>query len=70
MSKTTKKATTLRVNDERKMAMERAAIEISYKTGVSIKWTELANYMFDNMVSEAKKDLIESTDIKRRLKKD
>jgi hypothetical protein len=70
MSKTTTKATTLRVNDERKMAMERAAIEISYKTGVSIKWTELANYMFDNMVSEAKKDLIESTDIKRRLKKD
>ena len=70
MSKPTTKATTLRVNDERKMAMERAAIEISYKTGVSIKWTELANYMFDNLVSEAKKDLIESIDIKRKLKKD
>jgi hypothetical protein len=64
------KATTLRVTDERKMAMERAAIEISYKTGISLKWTELANYMFDNMVSEAKKDLIGSTDIKKKLKKE
>jgi len=64
------KATTLRVTDERKMAMERAAIEISYKTGISLKWTELANYMFDNMVNEAKKDLIGSTDIKKKLKKE
>lgn len=64
------KATTMRVNDERKMAMERAAIEISYKTGISLKWTELANYMFDNMISEAKKDLIGSTDIKKKLKKE
>ncbi|MDH1316660.1 hypothetical protein N5C36_21560 [Shewanella xiamenensis] len=64
------KATTLRVTDERKMAMERAAIEISYKTGISLKWTELANYMFDNLVNEAKKDLIGSTDIKKKLKKE
>jgi len=64
------KSTTLRVTDERKMAMERAAIEISYKTGISLKWTELANYMFDNMVNEAKKDLIGSTDIKKKLKKE
>ena len=64
------KATTLRVTDERKMAMERAAIEISYKTGISLKWTELANYMFDNLVNEAQKDLIGSTDIKKKLKKE
>ncbi|WP_372872708.1 hypothetical protein [Shewanella sp.] len=52
------------------MALERAAIEISYKTGISIKWTELANYLFDNMLQEAKKDLMGATDIKKTLKKD
>ncbi len=64
------KTTTLRVSEERKMALERAAIEISYKTGISIKWTELANYLFDNMLQEAKKDLMGATDIKKTLKKD
>jgi hypothetical protein len=64
------KATTLRVSEDRKMTMERAAIEISYKTGITLKWTDLANYMFDNMVTEAKKDLIASTDIKKKLKKE
>lgn len=64
------KSTTLRVSEERKMALERAAIEISYKTGVSIKWTELANHLFDKWLSEAKKDLIGSTDVKKAMKKD
>ncbi|MDV5248558.1 hypothetical protein [Shewanella xiamenensis] len=64
------KSTTLRVSEERKMALERAAIEISYKTGISIKWTELANHLFDKWLNEAKKDLIASTDVKKILKKD
>ncbi|WP_345871011.1 hypothetical protein [Shewanella algae] len=63
------KTTTLRVSEERKMGLERAAIEISYKTGVSIKWTELANYLFDQYTADAKKDLIGSTDIKKAIKK-
>lgn len=63
------KTTTLRVTEERKMALERAAIEISYKTGMSIKWTELANHLFDEYTKEAMRDLIGSTDIKKALKK-
>lgn len=61
--------TSLRVSKERKMALERAAIDISYKTGTSIKWTDVANYMFDHMLSDAVKDLKGSTDIKSTLKR-
>ncbi|GAB1110731.1 MAG: hypothetical protein SwBeaMacB_13780 [Shewanella algae] len=51
------------------MELEKAAIEISYKTGVPIKWTELAMHLFDNYLGDAKKDLIGSTDIKKALKR-
>lgn len=64
------KSKSLRVSEERKMALERAAIEISYKTGVSIKWTELANHLFDKWLNEAKKDLISSTDVKKIMRKE
>lgn len=63
------KYTSLRVAEERKMALEKAAIEISYKTGVPVKWTEIAMHLFDNYLGDAKKDLMASTDIKRTLKK-
>ncbi|WP_335901661.1 hypothetical protein [Shewanella algae] len=63
------KSTTLRVSEDRKMELEKAAIEVSYKTGVPIKWTELATHLFDNYLSDAKKDLIASTDVKKALKK-
>ena len=61
--------TSLRVSKERKMLQERAAIDISYKTGISIKWTDVANYMFDHTLSDVVKDLKNSTDIKGTLKK-
>lgn len=59
--------TSLRVSKERKMQLERAAIDISYKTGTSIKWTDVANYMFDNVLQDVVKDLKNSTDIKSTL---
>lgn len=51
------KFTSLRVAERRKMALERAAIEISYARGQSIKWTEVANYLFDEYLAEAVKDM-------------
>ena len=51
------------------MQLERAAIDISYKTGTSVKWTDVANYMFDNVLQDVVKDLKNSTDIKSTLKK-
>jgi hypothetical protein len=61
--------TSLRVSKERKMTLERAAIDISYKTGISIKWTDIANYMFDHMLADATRDLKNSRDIGKTLKR-
>ncbi len=57
-----KKYTSLRVSEEKKMKLERAAIEISYSTGKQIKWTDVANYLFDEYLNEAKKDMKASLD--------
>ncbi|MFM5271788.1 hypothetical protein ACEUAK_16005 [Aeromonas veronii] len=57
MTKEKAKFTSLRVAEKRKMALERAAIEISYARGVSVKWTEVANYLFDEYLAEAVKDM-------------
>ncbi|EOT9914886.1 hypothetical protein ACKUCU_004998, partial [Escherichia coli] len=54
---TVKKYTTLRVPEEKKMALERAAIEISYITGKPYRWTDLTFYVIDNYLKEAIKDL-------------
>lgn len=63
------KYTSLRVTEERKMLLERAAIDISYKTGISIKWTDVANYMFDKLLNETVKDLKNSRDVKKEMGK-
>lgn len=51
-----KKYASLRVSEERKMALEKAAIEISYATGKPVKWTELAFYLIDEYLKDAVKD--------------
>ncbi len=54
---TEKKYTSLRVPEDKKLKLERLAIEISYKVGKPIKWTDLAFYMFDNYANDAAQDL-------------
>ena len=51
------KYTSLRVREDRKLELERAAIDISYATGKTVKWTDVANYLFANYLKEAVKDL-------------
>lgn len=51
------KYTSLRVREDRQMALERAAIDISYATGKQVKWTDVANYMFDDYLKDAVKDM-------------
>jgi DNA-directed RNA polymerase subunit F len=53
-----KNGTTLRVSDNRKILLEKAAIEVSYLTGETLKWTELANYLFDHLIEKAKEEII------------
>lgn len=52
-----KKYGSLRVSEERKMMLEKAAIEVSYATGKPIKWSEVAFYLIDEYLKEAVKDL-------------
>lgn len=58
---TTKKYASLRVPEEKKMALEKAAIEVSYATGIPYKWTDIVFYLIDEYSKEAIKDLKAST---------
>lgn len=51
-----KKYASLRVSEERKIALEKAAIEISYATGKPMRWTEVAFFLIDEYLKEAVKD--------------
>lgn len=49
--------TSLRVREDRKMRLERSAIEISNVTKRTVKWTDVANYLFENYLKDAEKDM-------------
>lgn len=40
------------------MKLERVAIDVSYETKESVKWTDVANFLFDQYLNEAKSDMI------------
>lgn len=52
-----KKYASLRVSEERKMMLEKAAIEVSYATGRVVKWSDIAFYLFDEHLKDAVRDL-------------
>lgn len=58
--------TTVSIPMNKKMELERKAIEISYKTGKSIKWTDVVHYMINNYQTMAKQDLIEEEESKNK----
>ncbi|MNF41925.1 hypothetical protein [Aeromonas sp. Marseille-Q7275] len=47
----------LRVSEERKLMLQKAAIDVSYATGKPLKWSEVAFYLIDEYLNEAVKDL-------------
>lgn len=47
----------LRVSEERKLKLQKAAIDVSYAIGKPVKWSEVAFYLFDEYLNEAVKDL-------------
>lgn len=51
----------LRVKENDQMKLERIAIEVSYKTGKQIKWTDVVRYMFDNLTTDAKHGMIQES---------
>lgn len=59
-----KKRTSLAITAERKLKIERLAVDLSYKIGKSVSWTELANYILDNYAKDAVQDIIHSSNNK------
>lgn len=57
---TTPKRTSLAISAERKLKIERLAVDLSYKIGKSVSWTELATYILDNYAKDAVQDIIHS----------
>ena len=52
------KDTNMRIKAERKLELERIAIEISFKVGKSIRYTDVINYLIDNFKKDAKEEMI------------
>nr|ELR5130740.1 hypothetical protein [Providencia rettgeri] len=48
----------LGISNERYLKIERAAVDITAKTGKVTKWSEIVNYMIDEYLQEAKNDMI------------
>ena len=52
------KRTTYNVTEERKMKLERLAINASVKLGKTITWTEILGYLIENYSKDAAEDLM------------
>ncbi|TXP98729.1 hypothetical protein [Escherichia coli] len=51
------KRTTISISQEKKLRLERMAIEASHATKTSITWTDIVNYLIDSYAKEACEDL-------------
>jgi len=47
---------TYNITEERQLRLERLSIEISSKTGKTVKWSELLTYIIDKYAKEAAED--------------
>lgn len=53
------KRTSMAITAERKMKLERAAIDLSKRINTAVSWTYLVNFMIDNYTKNACDDLEE-----------
>lgn len=51
------KRTTVSITEQRRIKLERLAIEATMKTGKTVKWTDIVNHLIDHYAEEAKKDI-------------
>ncbi|HEB1085085.1 TPA: hypothetical protein RY370_004732 [Escherichia albertii] len=67
MKKETKRGdTTVRINENRKLELKRRVLEIGNKTGELLKPSEIVNYLIDNYLDDAVKDLISKEELKKK----
>jgi len=46
------------ISNERYLRIERAAVDITAKTGKVTKWSDIVNYLIDQYLSDAKHDMV------------
>ena len=51
------------ISNERYLRIERAAVDITAKTGKVTKWSEIVNYLIDQYLNDAKQDMISKNEI-------
>lgn len=51
---------TYNVTEDRQIRLERMAIEISSRTGKTVKWTDLMVYLIDHYAKDAAEDMKKS----------
>lgn len=49
--------TSVRINEERKIKLERTAVDLTTLTKKIVKMSDVINYMIDNYLQDAKKDI-------------
>lgn len=54
------------ISNERYLRIERAAVDITAKTGKVTKWSEIVNYLIDVYLNDAKQDMISKNEITQK----
>lgn len=54
---TERKDTSVRINEMRRIKLEKTAIKISYEIGKQVKMSDLVNHLIDNYLQDAEKDM-------------
>ncbi|EOB2451696.1 TPA: hypothetical protein N6791_005044 [Escherichia coli] len=54
------------ISNERYLRIERAAVDITAKTGKVTKWSEIVNYLIDQYLNNAKQDMISKNEITQK----
>ena len=58
-----RKDTSVRINELRRIRLEKTAIKISYEIGRQVKMSDLVNHLIDNYLEDAAKDLRQGLDV-------
>ncbi|HAI2189990.1 hypothetical protein [Escherichia coli] len=54
------------ISNERYLRIERAAVDITAKTGKVTKWSEIVNYLIDQYLNDARQDMISKNEITQK----
>jgi len=60
-----RKDTSVRINEPRRIRLEKTAIKISYEIGRQVKMSDLVNHLIDNYLEDAAKDMRQGLDVSK-----